>query len=92
MRSSILIFEQVNPFQWFEHLYTSEMIAMYYKWRMGDDPLPPHVYQIGYAAYNGLTANNESQAIIISGESGAGKTEATKKCLQYLAAIVSKKR
>ena len=77
--------KQVNPFQWFEHLYTSEMIAMYYKWRMGDDPLPPHVYQIGYAAYNGLTANNESQAIIISGESGAGKTEATKKCLQYLA-------
>ena len=68
------------------------MIAMYYKWRMGDDPLPPHVYQIGYAAYNGLTANNESQAIIISGESGAGKTEATKKCLQYLAAIVSKKQ
>jgi hypothetical protein len=79
----------VNPFQWFEHLYTIEMISMYHNWRMGDDPLPPHVYQIGYAAYNGITNHLENQAIIISGESGAGKTEATKKCLQYLASISS---
>ena len=82
---SILVL--VNPFQWFEHLYTREMIDMYHQWRVGDDPLAPHVYQIGYSAYHGLTVDRESQAVIISGESGAGKTEATKKCLQYLASI-----
>ena len=79
----------INPFQWFEHLYTREMIDMYHSWRLGDDALPPHVYQIGYSAYHGLTQQRENQAVIISGESGAGKTEATKKVLQYLASIAS---
>jgi myosin heavy subunit len=48
-------------------------------------PLPPHVYALADTAYSSLLRDGVSQAIIISGESGAGKTEATKLVLQYLA-------
>eukprot|EP00946_MAST-07B_sp_MAST-7B-sp1_P004575 g4575.t1 len=82
---SILVL--VNPFQWFEHLYTLDQVDKYRKWRLGDPTLDPHVYQIGERAYRGITEDGKNQAIIISGESGAGKTEATKKVLQYLAAV-----
>jgi len=48
--------------------------------------MPPHVYSIAAQAYNGLVDSDthESQSILISGESGAGKTEATKLVLSYL--------
>ena len=49
--------------------------------------MPPHVYNIAHDSYYGVTSFEQLQSIIISGESGAGKTEATKQCLQYLAAI-----
>ena len=56
---------------------------MQYKNR-GNRTLPPHVYEIADAALSPCKLYNESQSILISGESGAGKTEATKQCLNYL--------
>lgn len=45
------------------------------------------MFAIANAAYVGVTKDCQDQAIIISGESGAGKTEATKKCLQFFAEV-----
>jgi len=47
--------------------------------------LPPHIYALSDDAYTSLVRDEQNQAIIISGESGAGKTEAAKLVLQYLA-------
>lgn len=50
--------------------------------------LPPHTYAIGAAALSSLRASQQPQSILISGESGAGKTEATKQVLVFLAEAV----
>jgi myosin protein heavy chain len=47
----------------------------------------PHLFSIPAAAYSSILGKGGAQAIIISGESGSGKTEATKKCLQYLSTV-----
>ena len=47
----------------------------------------PHLFSIPSASYRALMDHAVSQAIIISGESGSGKTEATKKCLQFLSSV-----
>ena len=46
-----------------------------------------HLFAIGAGAYNRMIETSEDQCIIISGESGAGKTESTKLIMQYLAAV-----
>ena len=51
--------------------------------------VPPHVFAIADAAYHDMVQNRENQSILITGESGAGKTENTKKVIQYLTAIAT---
>lgn len=48
---------------------------------------PPHIYSIGAEAYKSLFGNEKNQAIIISGESGAGKTENAKLCMNMITMI-----
>lgn len=47
----------------------------------------PHVYRLAGKAFEAIQAQNGKQAIVISGESGAGKTESTKYCVQLLTAL-----
>ena len=77
----------LNPFKDLDYLYTMEVVLQYHRWKLGDLELPPHIYQIADRAYKGVKDDMKAQAIIISGESGAGKTVATKKCLQYFAEV-----
>ena len=49
--------------------------------------VPPHIYALVDHAYNEMMRNNMSQSILISGESGAGKTEAMKICLTYIGEV-----
>jgi myosin heavy subunit len=82
--SSICV--SVNPFKMLP-LYTPEVMDKY-----REDPLsqPPHVFKVAEAAYKSMMSYRSDQSIIISGESGAGKSEATKVMLQFLADLSSR--
>ncbi|XP_055853290.1 myosin-VIIa [Episyrphus balteatus] len=82
---SILV--AVNPYQILP-IYTGEQIKLYKERKIGE--LPPHIFAIGDNAYAHMKRFRQDQCIVISGESGAGKTESTKLILQYLAAISGK--
>ncbi|CAM4610476.1 unnamed protein product [Lepidochelys olivacea] len=79
---SILV--AVNPYQVLP-LYTMEQIQLYSNKRIGE--LPPHVFAIADNCYFNMKRNKRDQCCVISGESGAGKTESTKLILQFLAAV-----
>jgi hypothetical protein len=73
----------MNPYQTLP-IYTRAIIEKYMF--RGVSEMPPHVFNIAHDAFKGLELG-KNHSIIISGESGAGKTEATKRCLSYIAAI-----
>ena len=85
MVGSILI--SVNPFKPVD-IYGPEHIDRYNK-ASATDKLPPHVFKVSKAAYESMRARGRNQSIVISGESGAGKTEATKQVLKYLTSVSS---
>uniref|UniRef100_A0A3P9A6M1 Unconventional myosin-VI n=1 Tax=Esox lucius TaxID=8010 RepID=A0A3P9A6M1_ESOLU len=72
----------VNPYYDIPKLYAPETIKQYRGKSLGT--LPPHVYAIADKAYRDMRVLKMSQSIIVSGESGAGKTENTKFVLRYL--------
>ncbi|CAK9003080.1 High molecular weight form of myosin-1 (High molecular weight form of myosin I) (HMWMI) [Durusdinium trenchii] len=78
------ILVSVNPFKLLP-LYTADVLEKYKT--QGYRNLPPHVYGVADDAYKSMIANQQDQSCIVSGESGAGKTEATKIFLQYIAEV-----
>lgn len=76
----------LNPFRWIDGVYDDEVKFKYFngQYNLSDNP---HVFAIAHDALIGLQYG-KNQSLIISGESGAGKTEATKQCLNYLAVVV----
>jgi len=81
---SVLI--SVNPYKWITGLYDSNQVARY-KNPPPNQKLGPHPFAIAANSYNSLLNDAKNQSILISGESGAGKTEATKQCLNWLADV-----
>ncbi|XP_051706497.2 unconventional myosin-VIIa isoform X3 [Oryctolagus cuniculus] len=79
---SILV--AVNPYQLLS-IYSPEHIRQYTNKKIGE--MPPHIFAIADNCYFNMQRNSRDQCCIISGESGAGKTESTKLMLQFLAAI-----
>ncbi|KAM4796151.1 LOW QUALITY PROTEIN: unconventional myosin-VIIa [Rhinophrynus dorsalis] len=79
---SILV--AVNPYQLLP-IYTPDQIRLYTNKKIGE--MPPHIFAIADNCYFNMQRNSKDQCCIISGESGAGKTESTKLILQFLAAI-----
>jgi len=82
----------VNPFQWFTEIYTDKVRNRYARVLVWDnqegDPrstVEPHVYETSALSYKGLAFDGNDQSILVSGESGAGKTETVKICMNHMA-------
>lgn len=74
----------VNPYKRLP-IYTEKVVDMYRGKKRHE--VPPHIYAITDNAYRSMLQDRENQSILCTGESGAGKTENTKKVIQYLASV-----
>ncbi|XP_043474580.1 unconventional myosin-IXa-like isoform X2 [Leptopilina heterotoma] len=83
---SILI--ALNPFKFYP-IYNPKYVSLYQNRRLGTD-IPPHIFAIADAAYHCMLKEKKNQCIVISGESGSGKTESTNFLLHHLTALSQK--
>ncbi|NXP11156.1 MYH9 protein, partial [Thinocorus orbignyianus] len=76
----------INPYKNLP-IYSEDIVEMYKGKKRHE--MPPHIYAITDTAYRSMMQDREDQSILCTGESGAGKTENTKKVIQYLAHVAS---
>uniref|UniRef100_A0A8C9LAM7 Myosin motor domain-containing protein n=1 Tax=Pavo cristatus TaxID=9049 RepID=A0A8C9LAM7_PAVCR len=78
----------INPYKWLP-VYTAPVVAAYKGKRRSE--APPHIYSIADNAYNDMlrSTDRENQSMLITGESGAGKTVNTKRVIQYFAIVAA---
>ncbi|XP_014480421.1 PREDICTED: myosin heavy chain, muscle isoform X3 [Dinoponera quadriceps] len=74
----------INPYKRFP-VYTQRCAKLYRGKRRSE--VPPHIFAISDGAYVNMLTNSENQSMLITGESGAGKTENTKKVIAYFATV-----
>ncbi|XP_069056509.1 myosin-1B-like [Pleurodeles waltl] len=76
----------VNPYKWLP-VYNPEVVSGYRGKKRQE--APPHIFSISDNAYQFMLTDRENQSILITGESGAGKTVNTKRVIQYFASIAA---
>ncbi|XP_063312162.1 myosin-1B-like [Pelobates fuscus] len=76
----------VNPYKWLP-VYNPEVVNAYRGKKRQE--APPHIFSISDNAYQFMLTDRENQSILITGESGAGKTVNTKRVIQYFATIAA---
>ncbi|OWK53055.1 Myosin heavy chain, skeletal muscle, adult [Lonchura striata] len=76
----------VNPYKWLP-VYNPEVVLAYRGKKRQE--APPHIFSISDNAYQSMLTDRENQSILITGESGAGKTVNTKRVIQYFATIAA---
>ncbi|XP_069185687.1 myosin heavy chain, muscle isoform X40 [Procambarus clarkii] len=74
----------INPYKRYP-IYTNRVVKIYQGKRRNE--VPPHIFAISDGAYMDMLQNHENQSMLITGESGAGKTENTKKVIAYFANV-----
>ncbi|XP_077368004.1 unconventional myosin-X isoform X2 [Festucalex cinctus] len=79
------ILAAVNPYQPLAGLYERGAVQLYSRHRLGQ--MPPHIFAVANECYRALWRRPRSQCVLISGESGAGKTESTKLIVKFLSAM-----
>lgn len=78
----------VNPYKKLP-IYTEKVIELFKGKKRHE--VPPHIFAVTDGSYRSMLQDREDQSILCTGESGAGKTENTKKVIQYLAYVASSK-
>merc|ERR1719151_291008 len=76
----------INPYKRFP-IYTATAVKIYFGKRRNE--VPPHIFAIADGAYQSMVNHGKNQSILVTGESGAGKTENTKKVIGYFAEIAA---
>ena len=76
----------INPYKRFP-IYTATAVKIYFGKRRNE--VPPHIFAIADGAYQSMINHGKNQSILVTGESGAGKTENTKKVIGYFAEIAA---
>lgn len=79
------ILAAVNPYQTVPGLYDSSAVELYSRHHLGE--ITPHIFSVANECYRSLWRRLQNQCVLISGESGAGKTESTKLILRFLSAM-----
>ncbi|KAJ8344970.1 hypothetical protein SKAU_G00291630 [Synaphobranchus kaupii] len=79
----------INPYRMLP-IYSEKIIEMYKGKKRYE--VPPHIYSVADNAYRNMMQDRDDQSILCTGESGAGKTENTKKVIQYLALVASSQK